>query len=126
MANENKRLSYIDITRAFAIIFIVIGHAIPYSAHCHWILKFVYSFHVFLFFFLSGYTFSVNKKFTEFLKNKFLRIMVPYYFWAAAFLVPYILFGASVGTNLGTDATFNFKDTFIGIIYGARKRSKTK
>lgn len=120
MATENKRLSYIDITRALAIIFIVIGHAIPYSNHCHWILKFVYSFHVFLFFFLSGYTFSTNKKFIDFLKNKFLRIMVPYYVWALVFLIPYMIFGESVSANLGTNTSFNFKDTFLGIIYGAR------
>lgn len=119
MAKENKRLPYIDIAKAFAIIFIVIGHAIGYSKHCSPVFHYLYSFHVFLFFFLSGYTFSTNKKFTEFIKTKFTRIMVPYYFWALAFLVPYIIFGSSVGDSLATNTQFNFKNTIMNIFYAS-------
>ena len=42
----SKRLSYIDITRAFAIIFIVLGHTINHSQHCSITFKIIYSFHV--------------------------------------------------------------------------------
>ena len=109
MSKENTRLSFIDIARAFAIIFIVLGHSVAYSNHCTNVFKFVYSFHVYLFFFLSGYTFSTNKKIKEFIKTKFKRIMIPYYFWALAFLIPYALLGKFVGSTLDKATTFNLK-----------------
>lgn len=57
-----KRITYIDIARAFAIIFIVIGHTLVHSQHCSLVFKFLYSFHVLLFFILSGYTFKIKKE----------------------------------------------------------------
>lgn len=119
MIKENNRLPFIDIAKAFAIIFIVIGHSVAYSEHCSLVFKFVYSFHVFLFFFLSGYTFSTNKKFIKFIKTKFTRIMIPYYFWALAFLVPYVLLGDSIGASLSTTIQFNFKNTILDILYAS-------
>ena len=50
-----KRITYLDIARAFAIIFIVIGHTLVHSQHCSLVFKFLYSFHVLLFFILSGF-----------------------------------------------------------------------
>ncbi|MBR6688932.1 MAG: acyltransferase family protein [Clostridia bacterium] len=119
MVKENTRLSFIDIAKAFAIIFIVLGHSVGYSEHCSLVFKFAYSFHVYLFFFLSGYTFSTNKKFTVFIKTKFKRIMIPYYFWALAFLIPYALLGKVIGSNLDKSTTFNLKDTIFNIIYAS-------
>ena len=119
MVKENTRLSFIDIAKAFAIIFIVLGHSVGYSEHCSLVFKFAYSFHVYLFFFLSGYTFSTNKKFTVFIKTKFKRIMIPYYFWALAFLIPYALLGKVIGSTLDKSTTFNLKDTIFNIIYAS-------
>ena len=39
-----KRKKFIDIARAFAIIFIVLGHTIVHSEHCMPIFKMLYSF----------------------------------------------------------------------------------
>lgn len=119
MTKLNNRLSFIDIAKAFAIIFIVLGHSVAYSDHCSLVFKYLYSFHIFLFFFLSGYTFSTNKKFTEFIKTKFTRIMVPYYFWAIAFLVPYVIFGTNIGASLDKAIKFNLKDTLLNIFYAS-------
>lgn len=119
MTKLNNRLPFIDIAKAFAIIFIVLGHSVAYSEHCSLVFKYLYSFHVFLFFFLSGYTFTINKKFTEFIKTKFTRIMIPYYFWAIAFLVPYAIFGTNIGASLDKATKFNFKDTLLNIFYAS-------
>ncbi len=119
MNKENTRLSFIDVAKAFAIIFIVLGHTVAYSEHCSIIFKYVYSFHVFLFFFLSGYTFSTNKKYIDFIKNKFLRIMIPYYFWATAFLVPYAILGKSIGESLDKTTQFNLLDSLLSIAYAS-------
>ena len=63
-----KRLTYIDVMRGFAIFFIVYGHSIVHSLNSHIAFNIVYSFHVPLFFVISGLTFSsINKRFFSFL-----------------------------------------------------------
>ena len=114
-----KRKKFIDIARAFAIIFIVLGHTIVHSEHCMPIFKMLYSFHVVLFFILSGYTFKINNKsFKDFLTDKFKRIMVPYFVWAILFIMPYLLFGNKVGQAVGTNSSFYLKDIIINTLYG--------
>lgn len=117
---KTERLKFIDIARAFAIIFIVFGHTIVYSEHCKIIYKILYSFHVVLFFILSGYTFKIKKEenFFRFLKNKFFRIMIPYFFWAIIFIVPYMIFGQSTGNSIGTDSSFNWYTQIENVFYG--------
>lgn len=116
--SKNNRLSYIDIARAFAMIFIVLGHTLVHSEHCHLIFKFLYSFHVVLFFILSGYTFKTNSSYLSFVKNKFIRIMIPYFVWAVLFLIPYMMFGGSVGSSIGTTSSFDLKTQLFNILYG--------
>lgn len=115
-----KRIIYIDIAKGWAIIFIVIGHTLVHSEHCGLILKFLYSFHVMLFFMLSGFTYKIkeNEKLIYFIKRKFIRILVPYFIWATLFLIPFLVFGSGVNENIGTTATFNIKECFFNIIYG--------
>ena len=114
-----KRISYIDIARAFAIIFIVFGHTIVHSVHLKQnAYTLVYSFHVPLFFLISGYVFKVKDNFLGFFLNKFIRIMIPYFIWAVAFLIPYMILGEDVSSNLEVNAGFNIKQQLINIIYG--------
>lgn len=112
------RLKYIDIARAFAIIFIVLGHTLVHSEHCDNIYKFLYSFHVLLFFILSGYLFFPVKDKKRFFQNKFLRIMVPYFAWAFLFLIPYILLGQTVGESLNTNSSFQLMTQIKNVLYG--------
>ena len=65
----SNRIKYIDIAKAFAIIFIVLGHTILHSQHSEVFVKILYSFHVVLFFMLSGYTFNSNKNLFHFLNQ---------------------------------------------------------
>ena len=122
----SKRISYIDITRAFAIIFIVFGHTINHSQHCNIVFKVLYSFHVALFFIISGYLFNIkDKNFKDFFKEKFLRIMVTYFIWAVLFLLPYILFGKNIATtnNFKPTASFKINKLLTNIIIGSGKDS---
>lgn len=68
MANRNTT---IDILKGIAIILVVYGHVIqrsmsPYEidAHLNPVFKLIYTFHMPLFFFLSGYAmvFSLNRR----------------------------------------------------------------
>lgn len=113
-----ERLKYIDITRAIAMFLIVLGHTLVHSEHCSIIYKFIYSFHVILFFIISGFTFSAKKKFLEFLKGKFLRIMVPYFVWAFLFLIPYALFSSGVSEDLDRQSSLDLLSQIKTIFYG--------
>lgn len=117
---EKKRLNYIDIARAFAMILIVLGHTVVYSKCLVGLYKLIYSFHVALFFIISGFTFKIrdNESFLCFFKKKFLRIMIPYFIWALLFLIPYILFGRTFGGKLSTPPKFNLIIMLTNILYG--------
>lgn len=123
-----SRLGFIDIARAFAIIFIVIGHTLVHSSNCSIIFKLLYSFHVVLFFIISGYTFKIenNESKFKFIKKKFIRIMVPYFIWATLFLIPYMLFGQNVGSNLGTNSSFDLLNQIVNVLYGNGNLSALK
>jgi len=113
-----KRLKYIDIARGLAMIFIVFGHTIVYSEHCDLIYQFLYSFHVALFFVISGYTFNIPTNYHEFVKNKFIRIMIPYFIWSFLFLIPYILLGQTLHLGSEMKASFNVITQCKNILYG--------
>lgn len=122
-----KRLSYIDIAKGFAIFFIVLGHAIVHSLNSHIAFNIIYSFHVPLFFIISGFTFeSINKGFLNFVKNKFVRLLVPYFIWSVLFLIPYYLFGGSVDESFGNTGSFSLINNLCNILYGVGVNSSLK
>lgn len=80
----NKRLVNFDIAKAICIILVVIGHYSPdlqpgWYASNH---DFIYSFHMPLFMFASGYiyiTFKKEESYGHFLMKKVRRLMIPYF-----------------------------------------------
>lgn len=72
-----KREPYIDCLRGTAIIFVVLGHLNPGMILETWI----YSFHMFLFFFLSGYLFHPKKHFGQQAAAAAKSCLIPYFFW---------------------------------------------
>lgn len=71
-----KRIEWIDIARGIGIILVILGHI-----GIGGIGKFIYSFHIPLFFFLSGFCFSGNETdFKYFLRKKVKTLIVPYIF----------------------------------------------
>ena len=85
---NNKRIAWIDNAKAIAIFFIVLGHQLPSGELC----GYLYSFHVPLFFFLSGLTFSADKSPQKYLKEKAKRILIPYFaFSLISIAIYYIL-----------------------------------
>lgn len=125
---KKERVHYIDIAKAFAILFIALGHTIVHSENCTMIFKFLYSFHVVLFFMLSGYTFKIkkNEKITVFLKEKFTRLMIPYFVWAILYLVPYMILGKNIGSTLQTNSSFDLRTQLFNILYGIGASSALK
>ena len=74
---SSNRVEYIDIAKGIGILLVALAHA-DISIISPYLHKFIYSFHMPLFFFLSGYFFSVKTPFWSFLKKRFHTILKPY------------------------------------------------
>ena len=73
-----NRIGYIDMSKGLAIILVIIGHSsfVPHMAKIM-----VYTFHIPLFFFLSGFTLNVRKyeTFSGYFLNKLKGLVVPFF-----------------------------------------------
>lgn len=114
---SKKRIAWVDIAKAFAIVFIIIGHFSAFMAvveeasyipWAHKLLEFCYSFHVPLFFLLSGYC---------------MKDSIPspgkYGSFAAKTWLPYIvagIFTVIVGVNLSQ--TNDWDKWWAALLYG--------
>lgn len=74
-----KHIDYIDVAKGIATLLVIVGHL---SITPEYLVNEIYTFHIPLFFFLSGFVLNVNKfpRFFDFLKDKFKKIIIPY-FW---------------------------------------------
>ena len=73
---KRVRIEWIDVARGIAIFLVCLGHRdIP-----HFMGKWIYSFHMPAFFYISGYItkYELNVSFIEFLKKKGKRLLIPY------------------------------------------------
>lgn len=70
---SNNRLKYIDIARGIAIICIILGHLGVGEIN-----RVVFTFHVPIFFFITGYFTNDKLSIGEFIKNKARTLIVPY------------------------------------------------
>lgn len=83
-----KRIIWIDYAKAFAIAFVVFGHISSRNVWTDW----VYSFHMPLFFFLSGLTLKPQlENIYKPLFRLFKRIMIPYFLYSGLYLLYNIL-----------------------------------
>ena len=79
MSNVKKRIAYVDIAKILGMFFIIYGHTLRNGEVTTWI----YTFHVPLFFFLSGVTFHGEVlDIKTFLKKKAMALLVPFFIWA--------------------------------------------
>lgn len=113
----NKRIHWIDVARGLAIICVVFGHAsIPVSLEC-----FIYSFHMPLFFFISGIVFSAKRDFIPFVKNKVMALLLPWLVMSGVDILFDTVWEALRGNIVGVDAAFvNIVHRVIGLVLGFR------
>ncbi|MBC1499818.1 acyltransferase family protein [Listeria weihenstephanensis] len=77
----NQRLIWIDNLKAYGIILVVIGHCVVLSADYPYtglLMKLIYSFHMPLFFFISGFLFR-GKGTGKYFYKKWKTLLVPYF-----------------------------------------------
>lgn len=88
-SNKDNRLRYIDATRGFAIFLVVLGHVLNIGMNNydenHFLHRLIYSFHMPLFFFLSGFvSYKPLEKwsflfFIDYIKRKSVQLLLPTY-----------------------------------------------
>lgn len=71
---SDERIQYIDIAKGIAMILIIAGH----SVCAGYVQNAIYSFHVPLFFFVSGYFFK-KRNFSDLVARNTKRLLVPYF-----------------------------------------------
>lgn len=82
----NKRLDHIDYLKGIGIILVLFGH-LPINGNMHIL---IYSFHMPLFFFASGFFFK-NRPLLKSLRKDLRTIMVPYIFFAFVLVLTLVI-----------------------------------
>jgi acyltransferase len=105
---SHSRVHWIDIAKGLAILCVFIGHTdiVTWQAR-----DFIYSFHMPVFFFLSGYCFSNRRAFKDFVLNKARTILIPAF--AVGILGRIII---SVVSKILYDAPINYKAIILSPI----------
>lgn len=80
-----KRFSFIDVAKGISIVLIVLGHLLKNNIIITWI----YSFHVPIFFIITGYLLKTKSslKLNKVVKIRFKSIMIPYLIFSILVLV---------------------------------------
>lgn len=116
MINETggKRVAYIDVMRGIGIFLVVFAHI--HAAEGKSINGFIYTFHMPLFFFVSGFVYrKKEEKFQQFLRKKTAAIVVPYFCWAGLSF----LYWSVIERNLrSAEAQISVTKAFFGIFLG--------
>jgi len=103
-----KRIDWIDQARGFSIFLVIYAHNFPlYEAY-------IYSFHVPLFFFISG-MFHYKKVTIGIVKKRAKMILAPYFIWAFLLYIFWLFIGRKYGVSSEND--FSPINNFIGIFY---------
>lgn len=108
MSTSTKRLNWVDQARGWSIFLVVYGHNFPVLE------SYIYSFHVPLFFFISG-MFHKQESTLNSIKNRAKTLLIPYFFWAILLYLFWLIAGRKFGKSSLLD--LSIWDNFIGIFY---------
>ncbi len=75
----SKRIEYLDIAKGIGILLVVLGHN-DFEVISLFVQRLIYSFHMPLFFFLSGYFLNTAVPFFDFFKKRFNSLLKPFLF----------------------------------------------
>ncbi len=101
---STNRIEYLDLAKAIGIILVIAGHVVSSDTITK---RVIYSFHMPLFFLLSGMLLRVR---TEYNKDTWIQLIIKK---AKGLLIPFVLWGMIY-------AAFSFKHTAL-ILYGTRE-----
>lgn len=108
--NKMKRIEEFDIAKGIAILCVILGHLGIYNIN-----RVVFTFHMPIFFLISGYFISIRYSFEEFQRRKIKGILWPYLF--TCFLI--CILSIPVNYFLHQDILHNMLKWVCGSFYGA-------
>lgn len=97
---ENKRLDYLDMVKGIGSLLVLMGHLqdktiLSYSPYIKPFCVYIFSFHMPMFFILSGILLAIKnddrKDIKEIAKRRFRGLMIPY-FWFSVYIILNILY----------------------------------
>lgn len=104
MNQTRQRIEWLDMAKGYGMIFVILGH-LNLGVFESWI----FTFHMPLFFFLSGYVFSEKENFKIFIKSKCKSIVLPYIFLG----IPALLFDGTLNYIQGE---YNINDCWNNVV----------
>ena len=72
---QKHRVTWVDTAKGWGMLAIIVSHVMT----GHPVSRWLYTFHVPLFFFLSGFLFRVDRPWGDFLKGKLKKMLLPYF-----------------------------------------------
>jgi len=112
---DNLEEKWVDVAKGMGILLVVLGHVIGLPLP---IRKYIYSFHMPLFFFISGYLYNANKyklvALNDYIKNRWTRLINPY---LAMALTCYCLFVIVPFLKNHIIDISSYAKPLIGIVY---------
>lgn len=105
-----KRNNYIDVVKGIGIFLVVLGH------HHTILTNYIYSFHMPLFFFISGMFHSNYNSYKEFIIKKVNSLVIPYFTFATTLFLFWLVIGRKFGESAIKNTPINiaFNGIFIG------------
>ena len=105
-----KRDNYIDLLKGIAIFLVVLGH------HDTVLTNYIYSFHMPLFFFISGIFHSNYDSYKKFIIKKIKVLIIPYFTFATTLFLFWLIIGRKYGESAinNTPIKIAFNGIFIG------------
>ena len=113
----------VDVARGIACLLVVIGHVIKDNSDLipKFLHSWIYSFHMPLFFVISGYVMKKNDSFFEFIKKRAKRLLYPYLALSFVVYVIDVLMQMVIGVLTGKKLDLHkLIANFIGIFIGFR------
>lgn len=106
-----KRLDAFDVLKGIGIILVLYGHTIcPYHVQ-----GWIYSFHMPLFFFISGFFYKKETSFMLLLKKKVKQLVIPWIFFALCLCLVYILVDIVATREVGTAVNKQYQSVLRGM-----------
>ncbi len=111
-----KRETWLDSLKGLGILFVVLGHCYPPQQN---LTNYLYSFHIALFFVISGYLLPASptkESFSLFFKKRFKRLMLPYFGYGFFTYIIWLFVGRNFGVN--KELAIEPLKPLLGLFYG--------
>ena len=117
MLCQTSRNKQLDIAKGIGIILVVLGHQIDFfDVAFPMVYRYIYLFHVPLFFFLSGLFFNESESFRNCFEKKFRRLFVPFVLVNIFFFFVEMIRAWKLG--MAYDGELGWKDLWLACIGG--------